>query len=78
MWSSFKDRLLAICSTHIPGGCVVKQKSKKRNGTTKLTIKLIRKREEAWHKYKSTQNYAVYKRIRNKVATAIGNDKEKF
>jgi len=81
MWSSFKDKLLDTSLTHIPSRSTVKQKSKKRNWMTKATVKLIRKREEAWHKYKSmcsTQNYAVYKRVRNKVTTAIRNDKEKF
>jgi len=81
MWSIFKDRLLATCLTNIPCRSAAKQKSKKSNWMTKATIKLIRKREEAWRKYKSvcsTQNYSVYKSIRNKVTTAIRNDKEKF
>ena len=55
MWSSFKEKLLAACLTHIPCRSVNKQKSKKRNWMTKATIKLIRKREEAWHKYHSVQ-----------------------
>ena len=81
MWYSFKDRLLASCSTNIPCKSAVKQKSKKSNWMTKATLKLIRKREEAWRKYKnvcSTHNYAEYKSIRNKVTTAIRSDKEKF
>jgi len=68
MWFSFKDRILAACATHIPSRCTDKQKSKKRNWMTKATLKLIRKREEAWRRYKSvcsTQNYIEYKRIRN-------------
>ena len=43
--------------------------------------KLIKKREEAWPQYQtvcSTDNYAVYKRIRNKVTIAMWNYKEKI
>jgi len=80
MWFSFKDRLLAACLTHIPSRCTAKQKSKKSNWMTKATIKLMKKCNEGWHKYErvcSMQNYTVYKRLRNKVTTAIQNNKEK-
>ena len=81
MWSCFKDKLLAACLTHIPSKRKKKQKLEKNNWMTKATVKLIRKREAAWQRYQrvsSMQNYTVYKRIRNKVTSAIRNDKEKF
>jgi len=60
MWSIFKEKLLTACSTRIPTRNTEQQKLNKKNWMTEATIKQIRKREVAWHKYKRVSSTQIY------------------
>jgi len=73
MWAYFKHTMQTLCTAHIPRRST-NRKIKRRTWMTKATKKLLKKREEAWKRYRevcSTSNYENYKSLRNKVSAAI-------
>ena len=80
MWTCFKTTLMQLCVTHVP--CRGAAKSRTKNDwMSRATLKLIKKREASWKRYRNvptSNNYEAYRLTRNKVTAAVRQDKRDF
>lgn len=80
-WKIFRDTIDEVCDQYIPLRKVRKRKPRKSEWITKKTTKMIKKRNKAWNKYRTTNSdsdYKAYKELRNKVVKFIRRDKTDY
>ena len=80
MWTCFKTTLMQLCATHVPCRGAAKPRTKN-DWISKATLKLIKKREANWKRYRNvptSNNYEAYRLVRNRVTAAVRKDKIDF
>jgi len=80
MWTIFRTTLMKLCSVHVPCRGTAKPCAKN-DWISKATLKLIKKREAKWKRYRkvsTSSNYEAYRLVRNKVTAAVRQDKMDF
>jgi len=78
-WKTFEDKIATLTQKYVPKQ--IPRKAKRNDWITKDTVKTIGIRGKKWTAYRrkpTIENYAEYKKIRNKVTAMIKTDHDKF